>query len=361
MICKHCGKEIPDESLFCGYCGNKVEEEIPAEEEIAVISEAEEETVTEIPAGEEAEEILEEVSEETAAVEEAFVETLEEVSEEEILPSEEVVNPEPLVEEEEESGIKLTLEPEEEITEAEIAEPVTAEEPEPVIEAEPEPVIEVEPQPAAEVQPAPVSEVKEEPVIETKPEPTDVEEAVPAVFEEPAPARERNLPKIDIKASDFTPLLTVLKDPFNEHELGYPAAAAVLILGLIANWMSFGFGYGLLVLLVIWAGTACVLYIAKRREFDLPKLISVCAQLLVMPTVIMLLCGLVSLLGNSSLFVLVRLFLVFLAMMIYISSLGRYTSKMNKYALALVLAVLFAVAAACMISAFADVYISMNI
>ena len=362
MICKHCGKEIPDESLFCGYCGNKVEEEIPAEEENVVQSGIQEETEAEEPAADVTEEIQipEEIREEAA--EEALEEILEDACEEEILPSEEVINPEPLIEEEEESSIKLTLEPElEEISDAEIIEPepVIEMQPEPLTEAETEPVAETVPEPAAEAEPEPV--IADEPVTEAQPEPAAAEETASAVAEEPAPARERNLPKINIKASDFTPLLGVLKDPFVEHELGYPAAAAVFILGFIANWMAFGFGYGLLVLLVIWAGTACVLYIAKRKEFDLLKLVSVCAQLLVMPTVIMLLCGLVSLLGYSSLFVLVRLFLVFLAMMIYISALGRYTSRMNKYALAIVLAVLFAVAAACMISAFADMYISMNI
>ena len=357
MICKHCGKEIPDESLFCGYCGNRVEEEPDANEEIVAPVNLEEETVPETPAAEETEIIAEEAEEETAAPEEDAEEIQEEAAD--VVPEEtieEIISPEPVNEEVEESGITLTLEPEaEEITDAEIIEPepVTEEEPEPVIEIQPEPVIVEEPEPVIETKPVPVTETEQEAVREVQPE--------PAVISEPVPAKERNLPKVNIKASDFTPLLGVLKDPFNEHELGYPAAAAVLILGLIANWMSFGFGYGLLVLLVIWAGTACVLYIAKRKEFDLQKLVSTCAQLLVMPTAIMLLCGLVSLLGYSSLFVLVRLFLVFLAMMIYISALGRYTASMNKYALALVLAVLFAVAAACMISAFADMYISLNI
>ena len=26
MFCKNCGKELPDESVFCGYCGAHLEE-----------------------------------------------------------------------------------------------------------------------------------------------------------------------------------------------------------------------------------------------------------------------------------------------------------------------------------------------
>lgn len=55
MICKNCGKEIPDTSTFCGYCGTSLKEENIEETETAVPVEElpEEAEVTEAePAGE---------------------------------------------------------------------------------------------------------------------------------------------------------------------------------------------------------------------------------------------------------------------------------------------------------------------
>ena len=49
MYCRHCGKEIPDDSKFCQYCGGKQEIENPTNNSISGEQDEKDKKVIEIP------------------------------------------------------------------------------------------------------------------------------------------------------------------------------------------------------------------------------------------------------------------------------------------------------------------------
>jgi hypothetical protein len=156
--------------------------------------------------------------------------------------------------------------------------------------------------------------------------------------------------QIPVDINDFKPLLDVLKDPFMEHGIGMYAGIAVLVITLIAYWISFGFSYGLLAMMVICASTLALLYIAQRKEFSFSKAWLQMSELLLVPSVLIALSGVFGWFGLNAFVVLLRLFLLAAAIMVYVYSLERYTRTLNKWGKAILMAIVLAVMAACALS-----------
>ena len=156
--------------------------------------------------------------------------------------------------------------------------------------------------------------------------------------------------KIDISKEDFKPLLNILKDPFEETDLSLYGSLTVILITLIACWIAFGFSYGLLAAMVLAAATLCILYISQRKDFELRKGFSQMTQLLLVPSVLIALSGIFGFFALNAFVILLRLFLLAAAIMVYIYSLERYAGHMNRWAKAILLAAVLAVLTACAIS-----------
>lgn len=167
------------------------------------------------------------------------------------------------------------------------------------------------------------------------------------VQEQAAKIREKT---VNISKEDFLPLLSILRDPFEENALSVYGSIGAAVITLIGCWISFGFQYGLLAALILWAATLILLYLAERKDFDIKKGISETAQLVCVPSVLTALSGIFALFGLNAFVIMLRLFLLAAAIMVYIYSLERYTSGMNRWLKALYVAAVFAIIAACALS-----------
>lgn len=155
---------------------------------------------------------------------------------------------------------------------------------------------------------------------------------------------------ISVSKYDFLPLLSILKDPFEETPLSLYGSLAALFITIIGCWISFGFRYGLLAALILWASTLMLFYLAERREFDIQRGVSETAQVLCVPSVLTALSGVFALFGLNAFVIMLRLFLLAAAIMVYVYSIDRYTSNMNRWLKSLYLAAIFAIIAACALS-----------
>ena len=175
------------------------------------------------------------------------------------------------------------------------------------------------------------------------------ENSNPAGFvqEQAAKIREKT---VDISKEDFRPLLSILKDPFAENELSVYGAIGAVLISLCGSWISFGFRYGLLAALILWAATFVILYLAERKSFDLKKAFSETAQVQCVPAVLTALSGIFALFGLNAFVIMLRLFLLAAAIVVYIYSMERYTSGMNRWLKAMYFAAVFAIIAACALS-----------
>lgn len=167
------------------------------------------------------------------------------------------------------------------------------------------------------------------------------------VQEQAAKIREKT---VNISKDDFLPLLSILKDPFKENELSIYGSLAAALITIIGCWISFGFRYGLLAAIILWASTLVLLYLAERKDFEIRKGVSETAQLVCVPSVLTALSGIFALFGLNAFVIMLRLFLLAAAIMVYIYSLERYTSKMNRWLKAIYVAAIFAIIAACALS-----------
>ena len=257
MICRNCGKELPDGTQFCGWCGaSQIEEPasepVPVKEEIQLI-----------------------------------------------LPEDEVIEPEP-------------------------AEEIPAEE-------------------------APAEEVPAEEI----PAP----EEIPVPAEEPV-KKERKKIEVHINKDDYLPILGVLKDPFEPQRLPWPAIGVLVLLILLINWLVFrdmgGFGTALAVTFVLYFGTFLILFINGSKPFNLKNLCGLSASIMTVPAAAMLVGGLISLFQAHSMiaFALASALLI-LAMVLYVLILEAHANKINKYLLAVLVAVLFALIVLLQSNAFA--------
>lgn len=175
------------------------------------------------------------------------------------------------------------------------------------------------------------------------------------VQEQAAKIREKT-PKIT--KEDFLPLLSILKNPFEENELSMWGSAAAALIGLIGCWISFGFRYGFLATLIIWAAALILLYFAEKKDFEIRKAVSQTAQILLVPAVLTALSGIFAVFGMNAFVIMLRLFLLAAALMVCIYSLERYTANMNRWFKAMYMAAIFAIIAACAISSLSWAVIS---
>lgn len=176
----------------------------------------------------------------------------------------------------------------------------------------------------------------------------------PAGFSEEPQEKSIKVPKINISADDFIPLLKVIANPFEKTDLGVYAACTAALAGLIAGWMQFGFGYALLILAVFYAASAGIIWFNDGR-FEPAQLLSDVTQLLTVPVLLMLVSGIFSLIAVNSFIVMFRLFLMALALIIFTMACAKRADSLNRYVLASVIALVTAIAASCALSTLAEI------
>ena len=185
------------------------------------------------------------------------------------------------------------------------------------------------------------------------------ESGSPAGFvqEQAAKIREKT-PNINITKEDFLPLVAILKNPFEENGLSLWGSAAAALISLIGCWISFGFAYGFLAALILWAASLILLYFAEKKDFEIRKAVNETAQVLLVPAVLTALSGIFAVFGMNAFVIMLRLFLLAAAVMVCIYSLERYTSHMNRWLKAMYMAAIFAIIAACALSSLSWAVIS---
>jgi len=341
MICPNCGKVIPDESRFCGYCGSQVDkvEERPAD--LTMEGQVIDENHLEQDFSHERniDLVLPEAEEkETEENQETVVLNLGEAPEEK--PQEDVTleMAEP-VEKEEQPDIELT------------AEPVEEKEEQPAIELTTEPVIEDAVEDAVEETAETVEEAADavlEPEIEKEPE-EETEEA-PAYRHDSIVEEVDTEPKEPIvQADDFKVLLSVLKNPFESYDLHWIPACCVLLVTLIANVILCGrqFGYGLLMTLLTALLSALLFWLNDKKGFDVKHLLSETGEALLIPAILLLLSSLMTF-GVSSVdgtMMLLSLFLMFAAVACLCNILARKAKNVNPWFVILISAVILTIGA----------------
>lgn len=279
MICTHCGKEIPDDSLFCGYCGEKVQEssdtdDISAQTEDDVFQPVrpaelkEEETVsddTEILS------ISVQDHENISDSEEKNVDETQEVSE-----STAADQPE---EKQDSSESANAEEPGEVSTQAEVEDSSTQEKPD-----------EEESSEKQEEQP-------EEPVTSEKDD--EMDGMIDAEFMEKEKqtnetGRNKGLKKAKIRKKqtvhfrDFKVLWRMLKNPYEETVAGTPATIAGFVLLLLScSLFTASFSYGILMAIALSGFTFLSCYLNGPEEFQASAGFSKTLRILMMPMVLL--------------------------------------------------------------------------
>lgn len=175
------------------------------------------------------------------------------------------------------------------------------------------------------------------------------EETQPVGFVKEQAARLKET-KINISKEDFLPLLNILKNPFAETELSLYGSLAVVLLTVIACWVSFGFSYGILAAMILCASTLTILYLVQRKDFNMTKGVSGMAQLLLVPSVLILLSGIFGVFGLNAFIILFRLFLLAGAIISYLYAMERYASEMNPWLKTVLFAILLSVLSAIALS-----------
>ena len=180
------------------------------------------------------------------------------------------------------------------------------------------------------------------------------EKSEPVSISDESQEKSIKVPKINISADDFSPLLKVIVNPFERYDLGIYAAALVALIGLIGGWIQFGFGYALLIMAVFYAAAAGIIWFNDGR-FEPAQLLSDVTQLLTVPVLLMLVSGIFSLITVNSFIVMFRLFLMAFALIIFTMTCAKRAESLNRYVLAAVIALVTAIAASCALSTLAEI------
>jgi hypothetical protein len=297
MICKNCGKEIPDTALFCGYCGAK---QVKIKEDTAAVSPEDEKPV----------------SREEEAVE-GSVQPSE--SREAEKPSEDV---------------KTDEEPSETVIEAETKETE---------------------QPAQEKKGSSIGQKFRSSQAGKKVLGEDgkfTREDFDRISGSAANKIKATARKVNWQ--EFHTFLEILKDPFSDHELAKVPTITALAVMLILNWPIFGsFASGLVVLALVCAGSLVIQYAGRGEEpFSFSKAVSEAVQTAFIPFLAMFAAALFggfglrynSLTRMHSEFILILIMTVFALVMLTIG-LIRSGRKINAWKGALIITVTYALIA----------------
>lgn len=292
--CIHCGQEIPDDAVFCGFCGTRQPEEKnenteTASEDVEKEASAETEKTEESRSGEKPSEpsVTEEKPDESSLTEK------EDTSQE----SEQPASSEP---NEASSEKKETVSQETKPEETEAA--AEQEKTDAGSDAEAD-------QPADsgdekhEIRDAAFTE-KKEPV---KEKPEEAENSSSGKEEKPeenaAAEKEKKKPHLDGKKislpethftkADFNVLLAVLKEPDKDHSLNNTAAGIILVFAWIANWIAFGsFGNGFFSLVLVMIGLIFIDWLTRKDHVTFGQTVRDSAEVISAPSVLVFLGGL---------------------------------------------------------------------
>ena len=157
-----------------------------------------------------------------------------------------------------------------------------------------------------------------------------------------------------VTKADFIPMAEMLKNPFEEKPAGKYDTIISAVITFLGCWVCFGFRYGLLAALISWTSTMIILYVAEKEAFNFTKAISQAAQVLFVPAVFTILSGIFAVFGMNPFVIMLRLFLLGAAVMVYVYALETYTFRMGKWGKALLMAAVFAILAACALSSLSE-------
>lgn len=322
--CIHCGKEIPDEAEFCGFCGtrqpeseNKTESETEKTEIIP--------TVENDNAGNEVK-----TESETAAVEETEKQEEEPSSKEP--ETAEVVNPEP-VENTDSSSEENTSSEDSDIKDAEIVEPASEEKEDSVQPAkaedadasEKEETVE-EPSESEEPEnPAPAEnpetsekedsdedhEVKDAETVEPSSEENEDSDSSEQEEKADDSSKEKteekhaekkkphftmpkiNLPKINVSGEDLNAVAQMIKNPEQRVGITNTLSWLILLFALIANWVAFGsFSSGFCTLVIVLIGLVLINWLTDKEHVSFTATVRNSAEIILAPSVLVLIGGL---------------------------------------------------------------------
>ena len=252
--CTNCGREIPDDAAFCGFCGTaqpKEEDNHPEEETSEVTEPEETEKVTEEkPVEKEEEKSVPE--EKTESVKEEPAESQDEIQDAESMESSES-------DQDESSEEKTETDSSDEIRDAEIIEP-TAEEKE--------------------------TEDSEEKTSEK-------DESEKPEKKSHVNWKKISLPQIDFSKEDLHKLLEILEAPEEHHGIDNTLTWIILIFAWIANWVAFGsIQKGFFSLLIVLIGLIFLNWLTLKDHATFGETVRNSAEVIFTPSVLVLAGGL---------------------------------------------------------------------
>lgn len=268
--CISCGREIPDDAVFCGFCGTRQPETENTEPE-----EKKEVPVTETS---ETEENNPEPSEEKDAEVTESPDENPETSEETKEDSEEKDDNDP-------SGIKDAeiVEPAEESSESKEPEPSETE----------NDASDVSDSSVSEDTEEHASEIKDAEVVtdaseEKKENPEETSEKKPHVQ-----MKKIELPKINVKKEDFNILLDIVQNPAERQGINNTTTWIILIFAWIAGWVAFGsFGAGFISLLIVLIGMIFINWLTLKDHATFGETVRNSAEVIFTPSLLLFAGGL---------------------------------------------------------------------
>lgn len=351
--CIHCGKEIPDEAEFCGFCGtrqpeseNKAESETEKTEIIPTVesdnagnetkAEPENTAVEETQKQEEPQPSDETDAEIPAEDKEPDSSVVTEPVEEKAEAEEPVDNTDAAQQDEasapESSSDEETSSEDSEIKDAEIVEPASEEkssdeseeekqeepsepEKETAEEGKPEPVENTETsseeesssenseikdaeivEPASQEKTSDQKEEKQKDPFKTKAEEKTEEKAEKKHAEKKKPhvtMPKINLPKIHVSSKDLDAIGKLLKSPDQRVGISNTLAWLILLFALIANWVAFGsFSSGFCTLVIVLIGLVLVNWLTDKEHVTFTATVRNSAEIILAPSVLVLIGGL---------------------------------------------------------------------
>lgn len=260
MICTHCGKEIPDDSLFCGYCGEKVQEE---DRPVDIETKVEDDTFQpQRPS---------EITEEASALEDTEVLNTVEPAKEKSKDSEETPDSQ---EKQDPENSEILKDESSESSKESGADDTSSNEA------------------GREEQSQQDAEEQADESIVDEQKDTDM---IDAEFTEKEGQRDEvKKPKQSLKVhfSDFKVLWRMLKNPYEENSAGKPAGTAGLLLLLLACWFfTSSFAYGALMAIALAGFTFLSCYCNDPKEFHPIAGVSKTLRILIAPMLLLFISG----------------------------------------------------------------------
>lgn len=286
--CIHCGKEIPDDAEFCGFCGTRQ----PELESLKETTSAEETTekVDDSALNQEEEKSSEDSSEnanvETTDIDEKeSSENVENSSEVKVLLEDEKQPSEDHVEEElsDDTDPKQdSVQEEHEIKDAEIVEPSSETNP--------------ETNSSEKTDEDSDSEKKKsdaETVKKSEDQKEEKDSSVEKKAKKPHKDWKKSLPKVNVRKEDFQALADLVKEPTEKQGITNTTTWIILIFAWIANWIAFGsFGAGFVSLLIVLIGLIFINWLTLKDHATFGETVRNSAEVIFPPSLFVFLGGL---------------------------------------------------------------------